>query len=63
MRTNYKIDDLQLSYFVIDDFDQLFDATRPDFTPYYDELRGLPEIAPGEVLPTDRLIGVPARAA
>ena len=25
---------------MIRDFDQLFDATAPDFTPYYAELRG-----------------------
>jgi phenylalanine-4-hydroxylase len=35
MRTPYRIDDVQDRYFVIDSFDQLFDATRPDFTPYY----------------------------
>ena len=38
MRTDYRIDDLQDGYFVIDDFAQLFDATRPDFTPYYEAL-------------------------
>jgi phenylalanine-4-hydroxylase len=38
MRTPYRIDDVQDTYFVIDSFDQLFDATRPDFTPYYAEL-------------------------
>jgi phenylalanine-4-hydroxylase len=35
MRTPYRIDDVQDTYFVIESFDQLFDATRPDFTPYY----------------------------
>ena len=34
-RRAYRIDDYQESYFVIDDFAQLFEATRPDFTPYY----------------------------
>jgi phenylalanine-4-hydroxylase len=63
MQTAYRIDDLQLSYFVIDGFDQLFDATRPDFTPYYEQLRGRPDIEPGVALPTDRLVPVPARAA
>ena len=37
----------QETYFVIDDFDQLFDATRPDFAPIYPEIAGLPEIAAG----------------
>jgi phenylalanine-4-hydroxylase len=35
MRTRYKIDSFQASYFVIDSFDQLFEATAPDFTPIY----------------------------
>ena len=39
MRTRYKIDSYQATYFVIDSFQQLFDATRPDFTPYYRDLR------------------------
>ncbi|WP_119458476.1 phenylalanine 4-monooxygenase [Rhodospirillaceae bacterium SYSU D60014] len=56
MRTQYRIDDLQESYFVIDSFDQLFAATRPDFTPYYQELKRRPDIAPGVVLTSDRLV-------
>jgi phenylalanine-4-hydroxylase len=56
MRTEYRIDDFQESYFVIDGFRQLFDATRPDFTPYYEALAALPDIAPGEVLPTDNVV-------
>ena len=35
MRTRYRIDRYQETYFVIDDFDQLFAATRPDFAPIY----------------------------
>ena len=38
------------------DFEQLFDATRPDFTPYYQTLRGLPQIGSGEILASDRVI-------
>ena len=33
MRTEYHIDRYQETYFVIDDFGQLFAATRPDFAP------------------------------
>ncbi len=40
MNTRYKIDTYQQTYFVIDDFKQLFDATRPDFTPIYTRLAG-----------------------
>ncbi|TXH60128.1 MAG: phenylalanine 4-monooxygenase [Burkholderiaceae bacterium] len=43
MRTRYKIDDYQATYFVIDSFDQLFDATRPDFAPIYVRVASAPE--------------------
>jgi phenylalanine-4-hydroxylase len=56
MRTDYRIDRFQDSYFVIDSFDQLFDATRPDFTPIYEEVKKLAEIAPDALLPGERLI-------
>lgn len=63
MRTDYRIDDYQECYFVIDSFEQLFEATRPDFTPYYKQLESLPDIAPGEVVPGDRPIGLTAGTA
>ncbi len=50
MRTRYKIDSYQATYFVIDSFDQLFDATAPDFTPIYQRVRELPAIDAGVVL-------------
>ncbi|MDF3075584.1 MAG: phenylalanine 4-monooxygenase [Alphaproteobacteria bacterium] len=56
MRTQYKIDDFQRCYFVIDGFDQLFDATRPDFTPLYEKLKTLPEIDADAIVAGDRLI-------
>jgi len=46
MRTRYHIDHYQETYFVIDDFRQLFDATRPDFTPLYHQIEFLSEIEP-----------------
>ena len=55
MRTRYRIDTFQKTYFVIDDFRQLFDATRPDFTPYYAQLATQPSIPAGSVLPEDRV--------
>lgn len=58
MRTRYRIDAFQEIYFVIDNFDQLFDATAPDFTPLYEQLRQQPELAPGEVVPGDRLVAL-----
>ena len=56
MRTKYRIDDFQESYFVIDSFDQLFEATRPDFTPYYAALRDQPDLEPGTILPSDAVL-------
>ena len=53
MRTNYRIDGYQKTYFVIDDFQQLFDATRPDFTPIYERLKSLPEFAEDAIAPFD----------
>lgn len=58
MRTDFHITDLQKLYFVIDDFEQLFDATRPDFAPYYEELRGQPAYQPIDTVPGDRLIAI-----
>jgi len=55
MRTRFRIDDLQQCYFVIDSFEQLFDATRPDFTPLYAALARLPDIAPTAIEKGDRL--------
>ncbi|HYU12401.1 MAG TPA: hypothetical protein VEK82_07490, partial [Stellaceae bacterium] len=54
MRTRYHIDRYQETYFVIDDFAQLFAATRPDFAPIYREIAVLPEIAAEAILPDDR---------
>ena len=58
MRTDYRIDDVQKTYFVIDSFEQLFEETRPDFTGYYHELKGMPLIGEGKLLPNDRAITV-----
>jgi phenylalanine-4-hydroxylase len=56
MRSRYRIDAFQETYFVIDDFAQLFEATRPDFTPLYRALAALPDLAADAVEPEDRLI-------
>jgi phenylalanine-4-hydroxylase len=63
MRTRYRIDDFQTTYFVIRNFAELFEATRPDFTPYYAELSGLADLDPDTVLPQDRVLhrGAPAQ--
>ena len=56
MRTRYRIDTYQKTYFVVDGFEQLFDATRPDFTPLYERLAAQDAIPAGTVLATDRVI-------
>jgi phenylalanine-4-hydroxylase len=59
MRTRYRIDDVQETYFVIQSFQDLFDATLQDFAPIYQRLRGAPEIGPRDIGPEDRLVGHP----
>jgi len=58
MRTRYRIDDYQHTYFVIDDLQQLLDFASNDFAPLYDRLRQLPEIAADERLPGEASIPV-----
>ena len=55
MRTRYRIDTYQKSYFVIDSFAQLFEATLPDFRPCYAQLATQQTIPAGEVQAGDRL--------
>jgi phenylalanine-4-hydroxylase len=52
MRTRYKIDSYQATYFVIDSFEQLFGATAPDFAPIYQRVA-----QQGELEATARLAG------
>ena len=55
MRTRYRIDSYQKTYFVIDSFEQLMDATRPDFTPIYARVATQGAIPAGDVLDSDRV--------
>lgn len=50
LRTRYHIDRFQSTYFVISSFEQLFEATAPDFTALYAELAGQPEYDPEDRL-------------
>ena len=57
MRTRYRIDDYQQTYFVIDSYDQLLRTTLDtDFGPLYQRLAALPDFAPADVLSSDRII-------
>jgi phenylalanine-4-hydroxylase len=53
MRTLYKIDTYQQTYFVIDSFQQLFDDTAPDFTPIYAQLKTLEPLPANTLLPDE----------
>ena len=53
MRTRYRIDTYQKTYFVIDSFQQLMDATEPDFTSLYLELAQQESVPAGSVLQSD----------
>ena len=53
MRTRYRIDTYQKTYFVIDSFEQLMNATKPDFTPLYAQLATQESIPAGNVLQSD----------
>jgi len=53
MRTNYRIDDFQECYFVLDSLDDLLALARIDFDPVYERLNHGPTFAPGDVLPGD----------
>ncbi|WP_332751748.1 phenylalanine 4-monooxygenase [Hydrogenophaga sp.] len=56
MRTRYKIDDYQATYFVIDSFEQLFEMTAPDFAPIYEAVRSLGELGPDATIASDSFI-------
>ena len=53
MRTLYKIDSYQETYFVIDSFEQLFKETAPDFSPIYARLQQLQPLPADSLLPSE----------
>jgi phenylalanine-4-hydroxylase len=55
MRTDYRIDDFQESYFVIDGLNELLAFTQIDFAPIYQQVADLPEYTPGQVLAEDHV--------
>lgn len=56
MRTRYRIDDFQETYFVVDSLEELLGLAEIDFAPSYQRIKELPEIEPGSTLPTDDVI-------
>jgi phenylalanine-4-hydroxylase len=53
MRTEYRIDDFQESYFVIRSFEELFAETYKDFAALYAKLQSGPTHSPGDILASD----------
>jgi phenylalanine-4-hydroxylase len=57
MRTPYRIDDFQQTYFVVDSLQSLLDATvKTDFAPLYTQLEALPDIAIADIIAEDRVM-------
>ena len=57
MRTRYRIDDYQQTYFVIDSFADLLRQTlETDFAPLYADLATRSELSPEAVEPTDKVL-------
>lgn len=56
MRTGYRIDSLQQTYFVLDRLDDLFAAGGQDFLPLYAEAEALPTMAPSALQSDNRPI-------
>ena len=56
MRTNYRIDDFQETYFVVDHLEDLLELAHIDFAPLYRRLAAGPEFEPGDVLAGDTVI-------
>lgn len=56
MRTDYRIDDFQETYFVIPSFEDLFRETYQDFATLYQRLGTGPAYRPGDILPQDGIV-------
>jgi phenylalanine-4-hydroxylase len=56
MRTRYRIDDFQESYFVLGSLDELLELARIDFLPVYRRIEGQSEFEPGQLLDADRVL-------
>lgn len=53
MRTHYRIDDFQETYFVINDLEELMSLANIDFAPLYAQVQQQQEFAPGRLLSDD----------
>ena len=63
MRTDYRIDDFQQTYFVIDSYQDLLDRTQnTDFGPLYERLSGEFDHTPTTVLDSDEVLNTGTQA-
>ena len=56
MRTRYRIDDFQETYFVLRSLEDLLELRQIDFAPLYERTAAQPTLVPGDVLPTDEVL-------
>lgn len=56
MRTRYRIDDFQESYFVLNNLEELLALRQVDFLPLYDRVRQAPSYDPGELQDGDHIL-------
>jgi phenylalanine-4-hydroxylase len=56
MRTRYRIDDFQQTYFVLGHLEELLDLARIDFGPIYERVSEQPDLEPDAVLPSDEVV-------
>ena len=63
MRTDYRIDDFQQTYFVINSYDELFRATvDTDFAPLYADLKGEFDLRPEHATTSDSVLHLGSQA-
>jgi phenylalanine-4-hydroxylase len=59
MRTQYRIDDYQQTYFIVESFEELLSCTQEtDFRPLYERIDTMPVIAPDECIATDAMVDI-----
>jgi phenylalanine-4-hydroxylase len=56
MRTRYRIDDFQETYFVLPDLERLLHFTQEDFAPLYARIKAQVALAPGDVIAGDDVL-------
>lgn len=56
MRTQYRIDDFQETYFVVRSFDALLELARIDFSAAYEAARQQAVLAPGDLIDSDQIL-------